>query len=103
MFWEHEGNRGMREGDWKLVSEFPRWAPEDAPGRWELYNIRADRTELNDLSASEPERLKHMSRDYDNWAERCGVQPWPIHQRHMRTRMKGRNWHINPLQTGSGK
>ena len=103
MFWEHEGNRGMREGDWKLVSEFPRWAPEDAPGRWELYNIRADRTELNDLSASEPERLKQMSRDYDNWAERCGVQPWPIHQRHMRTRMKGRNWHINPLQSGSGK
>jgi len=103
MFWEHEGNRGMREGDWKLVSEFPRWAPEDAPGRWELYNIRADRTELNDLSASEPERLKRMSRNYDNWAERCGVQPWPIRQRHMRTRMKGRNWHINPLQSGSGK
>jgi arylsulfatase len=103
MFWEHEGNRGMRAGDWKLVSEFPRWAPEDAPGRWELYNIRADRTELNDLSASEPERLKQMSRNYDNWAERCGVQPWPIHQRHMRTRMKGRNWHINPLQSGSGK
>lgn len=103
MFWEHEGNRGMREGDWKLVSEFPRWAPEDAPGRWELYNIRVDRTELNDLSASEPERLKQMSRSYDDWAERCGVQPWPIHQRHMRTRMKGRNWHINPLQSGSGK
>jgi arylsulfatase A-like enzyme len=45
-------DRGLRDGDWKLVS-FRSEA-------WELYNVANDRTELNDLSASEPERLKSM-------------------------------------------
>ncbi|MBT5320288.1 MAG: arylsulfatase [Chloroflexi bacterium] len=103
MFWEHEGNRGMRMGDWKLVSEFPRWAPEDAPGRWELYNLESDRTELIDLSVSEPERLTRMSRMYDEWAERCGVKQWPLNEGDMRNNVKGRNWHINGLRFGSGK
>jgi arylsulfatase len=29
LFWEHEGNRAIRVGDWKLVSKHPR--------SWELY------------------------------------------------------------------
>lgn len=45
-------DRGLRDGDWKLVS-FKSEA-------WELYNVANDRTELNDLAASEPARLKAM-------------------------------------------
>ncbi|MBL6765220.1 MAG: arylsulfatase [Verrucomicrobiae bacterium] len=45
-------DRGLRDGDWKLVS-FQSEA-------WELYNVAEDRTELNDLAASEPERLRKM-------------------------------------------
>ena len=46
------GDRGLRDGDWKLVS-FQSAA-------WELYNVDQDRAELNNLAASEPERLQKM-------------------------------------------
>ncbi len=70
LYWEHEGNRAVRIGDWKLASKHP--------GDWELYNMIDDRTELNDLSASEGERVQTMSRLYDSWAQRCEVLPWPL-------------------------
>ena len=70
LYWEHEGNRALRIGDWKLVSKHP--------GDWELYNMIADRTELNDLSAGESERVKLMSGLYDSWAQRCEVRDWPL-------------------------
>lgn len=68
VYWEHEGNRALRLGDWKLVCRFP--------SDWELYNMVEDRTELNDRAAREPERLKKMTTLYDEWAARCGVRPW---------------------------
>ena len=70
IFWEHEGNRAIRMGDWKLVSKYP--------GGWELYDIAADRTEMNDLAAQRPERLKEMSSRWETWAKRVGVMPWPL-------------------------
>tara|TARA_B110000263_G_scaffold73691_1_gene64414 strand:- start:336 stop:800 length:465 start_codon:yes stop_codon:yes gene_type:complete len=68
--WEHEGNRAVRMGDWKLVSE--------GNTRWELYNMVDDRTELNDLSESQPERVTEMSDVYEEWAAHIGALPWPV-------------------------
>ncbi|MBY0524207.1 MAG: arylsulfatase [Gemmataceae bacterium] len=68
LFWEHEGNRAVRQGKWKLVSRHP-----DA---WELYDLEADRTELTNLSAKNPDLVKELAGKYARWAERCGVQPW---------------------------
>jgi arylsulfatase len=65
LFWEHFGNRAVRDGDWKLV------ASKGAP--WELYNLSADRTELRDLASRDPERAAALASEYDGWAERCGV------------------------------
>ena len=42
IFLEHEGNRAIRDGKWKLVMKLK--------GPWELYDIEADRTEQHDLS-----------------------------------------------------
>jgi len=70
IFWEHEGNRAIRMGDWKLVSKHP--------GDWELYNITTDRTEMRDLAAQQPERAKEMAAIWDAWADRVGVLPWPL-------------------------
>jgi arylsulfatase A-like enzyme len=39
IFWEHEGNRAIRSGRWKLVSRFP--------DGWELYDMNADRTNVD--------------------------------------------------------
>jgi arylsulfatase len=68
IFWEHEGNRAVRLGDWKLVSKHRK--------PWEMYLMSEDRTELNDLSGVEPERVKAMEAMYNEWAERCGVVPF---------------------------
>ncbi len=70
LFWEHEGNRAVRDGDWKLVSKHP--------GGWELYNIAADRTEMHDLAKDQPKRVKELSQFWSQWAERVGVLPWPL-------------------------
>ena len=47
LFWEHEGNRAIRSGDWKLVSKHP--------GVWDLYDIAADRAEMHNLAAEKPD------------------------------------------------
>jgi arylsulfatase len=68
IFWEHEGNRAMRLGQWKLVAR-------GSDGQWELYDIAADRTELNDLAASNPDRVKDMAAQWDRWARSSNVFP----------------------------
>ena len=45
------------------------------PKAWELYDMEADRTELHDLAAQQPERVADMKRQYEAWAQRCGVLP----------------------------
>ncbi|MEN3941862.1 arylsulfatase [Prosthecobacter sp. SYSU 5D2] len=69
IFFEHEGNRAVRDGQWKLVAK-------GAQGAWELYDMTADRTEQNDLAASQPERVKSMSAQWQTWAKRAQVIPW---------------------------
>lgn len=70
IYWEHEGNAAVRVGDWKLVRM-------GRNGPWELYNLKADRTELHDLAAQEPDRAKAMAAKWDTWAERANVKPYP--------------------------
>lgn len=70
IFWEHEGNRAVRDGDWKLVSA--------NGGPWELYNMAEDRTELEDRAAVEPERAQELAAQYEAWARDNGVLPWPL-------------------------
>jgi arylsulfatase len=65
--WEHLGNRGLRQGKWKLVSI--------REGKWELYDMQSDRTELKDLSGEFPERVERMKPDWKIWADRVGVFP----------------------------
>ena len=69
LFWEHEGNRAVRDGDWKLVAKGPR-------GPWELYDITKDRVEMHDLAASQPERVKELAGKWQAWAEHAKVLPW---------------------------
>ncbi len=65
LFWEHEGNRAIRDGDWKLVGS------RNEP--CELYRMDRDRTELNDLSGKEPGRFAALTKKWDAWAEKVGV------------------------------
>src|SRR6185437_12017381 len=69
IFWEHEGNRAVRSGDWKLVAKGPG-------GPWELYDLTTDRTESNDLSAKHPEKVLELVAKWEAWATRASVLPW---------------------------
>ncbi len=70
LYWEHEGNRAIRMGQWKLVSKYP--------GDWELYDIEADRTEMVDLAKLYSARVQEMSGLWEAWANRVGVKPWVV-------------------------
>jgi len=54
LFFDHEGNRSLRVGDWKLVS-----AREDNDA-WELFNLSKDRCEKVNLAGREPARVEQM-------------------------------------------
>lgn len=69
LFWEHEGNRAVRRGDWKLVAKGPA-------AKWELYNIASDRIEANDLAKQYPERARELAKAWEAYAERTRVLPW---------------------------
>jgi len=76
IYWEHEGNRAVRRGKWKLASAHARGDKE-----WHLFDLSADRSETRDLVNEHPEVVKELSALYDAWAERCGVLPWPVKTR----------------------
>ncbi|HTI99130.1 MAG TPA: arylsulfatase [Dongiaceae bacterium] len=67
LFWEHEGNRAVRLGKWKLVAEYRQ--------DWQLYDAEADRTEQNNLAATHPDLVKALAALYAQWAKRCQVLP----------------------------
>lgn len=69
LFWEHEGNRAVRVGNWKLVAKGPA-------GKWELYEIAKDRSELHDLAEQQPARVKDMTAQWEAYARRANVLPW---------------------------
>ena len=73
IYWEHQGNKAIRIGDWKAVN--PR------AGSWELYDLSQDRTELHNLAAEHPEKLRELVQAWRQWAQRCGVMNWPELQR----------------------
>jgi arylsulfatase len=67
IFWEHEANRAVRDGKWKLVGKENQ--------SWELYDMERDRTELHDLASSEPTKVKELAGKWDAYAARANVLP----------------------------
>ena len=74
IFWEHEGNRAVRKGPWKLVSRFGQG--DDGNGEWELYDLEEDRSEMNDLAGQNRARVGELADLYDAWSRRAGIVPW---------------------------
>jgi len=70
IFNEHEGNRSIRIGQWKLVAKGAR-------GPWELYDMQADRSEMHDLADKHPDRAQAMADRWEQWALDAHVKPWP--------------------------
>ncbi len=51
-WWYHDGNRALRVGNWKIVTD------HDNP--WELYDLAVDRCESNNLAKKLPERVRQL-------------------------------------------
>jgi arylsulfatase A-like enzyme len=76
----HEGNMAFREGDWKITYNGAK-PPKFGQGggtkkthntsghKWELYNIKTDRCEMNDLALKYPDKLKEMISRWEAIAE----------------------------------
>jgi arylsulfatase A-like enzyme len=65
--WEHESNRAIRDGQWKLVAK--------ANQPWELYDMVADRTEIHNLAEKQPDKVKELAARWEAWAARANVLP----------------------------
>jgi lysophospholipase L1-like esterase len=46
-------------------------------GRWELYDVMADRTETRDLAEQFPQRVEQLAAIWNAWAERTGASQQP--------------------------
>lgn len=73
VFFEHEGNRAVREGKWKLVANGPR-------GSWQLHDMEADRVEATNVAEQFPTVAARLKAAWEAWATRCNVVPWPYRQ-----------------------
>jgi arylsulfatase A-like enzyme len=74
LFWEHEGNRAVRQGKWKLVAAYEQ--------PWELYDMDADRTETHNVAEQHPQKVKQLNAAYEAWAKRADVIPWEVYTLH---------------------
>jgi arylsulfatase len=66
LFFEHEGGRAVRAGDWKLVAA-------KNSNTWQLFNLAGDRTETRDLASANPVRVAELLAEWEAWADRVGV------------------------------
>ena len=66
-FWEHEGNRAVRIGDWKLVAL--------RNGDWELYDLESDPFETKNVFNSNPGIAERLMARYESWSQSTGYVP----------------------------
>jgi arylsulfatase A-like enzyme len=70
LFWEHQGNRAVRQGNWKLLAEHGK--------EWELYNLSHDPFETENLMDVYPSTAKKLLNKYEAWSIKHKVAKWPI-------------------------
>ena len=77
MFSEHENNAFMIDGSWKLVGKGVATPQGPDIEKWELYNLKDDRTELKNLAQKEDHCLKEMANAWHEWSLVDKVYPKP--------------------------
>lgn len=71
---EMQGHRGFYRDGWEVVTRHRPLTPFD-DSEWELYDLRADRTETRDLAAEQPERLTELAAAWEAAARAQQVYP----------------------------
>jgi arylsulfatase len=73
LYWHHLNNRALRVGDWKLVSA----GAKQSEGPWELYDLKADRSELRNLADQQPDQVKQMAKLWQQCEDQFRQQAGP--------------------------
>jgi len=81
IYWEHERNCAIRNGKWKLVGKALLGPEGPDVGKWELYDVQADRSELNDLAQRRPELVKELSDAFLAYCKRANVLPFRVEKK----------------------
>ena len=79
IFWEHEGNRALKAGKWKLVSktEKSKVFTEKDQNAWELYNLELDPSETKNVAVQYTAKVKELALLWEKEAIRTKALPWP--------------------------
>jgi arylsulfatase len=76
IFVEHEGNRSVRDGKWKLVTKnFTLYDNSSIANARELYDMDLDPTESNNLADENPTLTLQLMDEFNAWAVRTHVAP----------------------------
>ncbi|MNP30748.1 Arylsulfatase [compost metagenome] len=67
--WELFGRKALRKGDWKITLVNKPYGNAD----WQLYNLKIDPTESQDLASNEPAKLKEMLLAWNQYAKENNV------------------------------
>lgn len=63
------GLKAYFTGDWKIL-----WMPKPfGNGEWELFDLKEDPAEMNDLSSEHPDRLEKMIERWEQYKKDNGV------------------------------
>jgi arylsulfatase len=54
LYFNHNDNRAIRMGDWKLIAT-------GVDGPWELYDLSTDRCEQRDMAGAQAERVRKLA------------------------------------------
>jgi arylsulfatase len=65
LFFEHLGGEAIRMGDWKAV--------HGKNASWQLYDMKNDRTETNNLASSNPDKLKQLTDRYNAYKQEINL------------------------------
>jgi arylsulfatase A-like enzyme len=73
LFWNHNQQRAVRAGDWKLILNPPSFPGEPVDAKVWLSNLEADPSEKTNLAGEEPARVRELTERIRAWERDTGL------------------------------
>lgn len=80
LYWKKETRAAVRDGDWKLIR-----LPDRPP---ELYDLSKDVSELTNLAASQPDKVRELYKKLFQWELQLERPIWQLKRKYEDTAMK---------------
>ncbi len=73
LFWRHSPAIALRKGDWKLVRQA---SPKASDAAFELYNLKADRSEGRNIASEHPEVVRELRAELERINAQMAPPRW---------------------------